>query len=50
MTADGQTEESEFLPPEHNKIKDECNMMCQSLQMEDGQILLAVAWVTNEEK
>jgi hypothetical protein len=50
MTADGLTEESEFLPPEHNEIKDECSTMHQSLQMEDGWILIAVAWVTNEEK
>lgn len=39
MTADGQTNESEFLPPEHKEIKGECSTMRQSLQMKDGRIL-----------
>jgi hypothetical protein len=50
MTADGVTEESEFLPPEQHEIQAECCTMRQSLQMGDGRILIAVAWVTSEEK
>ena len=50
MTADGVTEESEFLPPEHQEIQAECCTMRQSLQMRDGRILIAVAWATTEEK
>lgn len=50
VTADGLMHESEFVPPEHNEIKDECSTMRQSLQMEDGRILIAIAWVRNEEK
>ena len=50
MTVDGVTEESEFLPPKHHEIVADCSTMCQSLQMGDSQILIAIAWVTSEEK